>query len=230
MDRDGLQRYLGEGLSLADIGRRVGRHEATVAYWVAKHGLVACRRAKHAAKGRLERGLLESLVEEGLSVEQIARRVDRSRTTVRHWLREYELETVWAVRRRASRDGEASLTLECARHGVVPFNRQRTGGYRCSRCTSEAVLRRRRKVKRLLVAEAGGRCSRCGYDRCLSALAFHHLEPAEKSFSLSHRGVGRSLAKARAEAAKCMLLCANCHAEVEAEGQAEEGQLVAGIQ
>jgi hypothetical protein len=40
--------------------------------------------------------------------------------------------------------------------------------------------------------------------------------PAEKSFSLSHRGVARSLEKARAEAKKCALLCANCHAEVEA--------------
>ena len=56
----------------------------------------------------------------------------------------------------------------------------------------------------------------CGYDRCVGALEFHHLVPAEKSFSLSHRGVARSIAKARAEANKCALLCANCHAEVEA--------------
>jgi hypothetical protein len=29
-------------------------------------------------------------------------------------------------------------------------------------------------------------------------------------------GVARSLVRARAEARKCVLLCANCHAEVEA--------------
>jgi hypothetical protein len=68
----------------------------------------------------------------------------------------------------------------------------------------------------MLVDEAGGACQLCGYDRCIAALEFHHRDPAEKSFSLSHRGVARSLAKARAEAAKCILLCANCHAEVEA--------------
>ena len=56
----------------------------------------------------------------------------------------------------------------------------------------------------------------CGYDRCVGALEFHHLVPAEKRFSLSHRGVARSLEKARAEASKCVLLCANRHAEVEA--------------
>jgi hypothetical protein len=51
------------------------------------------------------------------------------------------------------------------------------------------------------------------------ALEFHHVELAEKRFSLSHRGVARSLARARDEASKCVLLCSNCHAEVEA-GQA----------
>ncbi len=81
---------------------------------------------------------------------------------------------------------------------------------------SEAVVRRRRKVKQVLVEEAGGVCARCGYSRCMAALEFHHLVPSEKSFSLSHRGVARSLEKARAEASKCVLLCANCHAEVEA--------------
>jgi len=35
-------------------------------------------------------------------------------------------------------------------------------------------------------------------------------------FSLSEEGVTRSLARARAEAEKCVLLCAKCHAEVEA--------------
>ena len=96
------------------------------------------------------------------------------------------------------------------------FSRRSSGGYRCNKCRAEAVSRRRRKVKQLLVQDAGGACKLCGYDRCIAALEFHHLVPAEKRFSLSHRGVTRSLAAARAEAARCVLLCANCHAEVEA--------------
>lgn len=67
----------------------------------------------------------------------------------------------------------------------------------------------------LLVAEAGGACVICGYERCPAALQFHHLQPSDKSFVISRRGVTRSLDEARAEAAKCVLLCANCHAEVE---------------
>ncbi len=63
--------------------------------------------------------------------------------------------------------------------------------------------------------EAGGACVVCGYDRYVGALEFHHLVPAEKRFALSHRGVTRSLAAARQETRRCVLLCANCHAEVE---------------
>ncbi len=59
-------------------------------------------------------------------------------------------------------------------------------------------------------------CAVCGCCRCISALEFHHVAPADKRFALSQEGVTRSLAEARAEASKCVLLCANCHAEVEA--------------
>jgi 5-methylcytosine-specific restriction endonuclease McrA len=67
----------------------------------------------------------------------------------------------------------------------------------------------------MLVDEAGGCCAVCGYDRYVGALHFHHLDPAQKSFQLGVAGLTRSLAAMRAEAAKCALLCSNCHAEVE---------------
>lgn len=70
-------------------------------------------------------------------------------------------------------------------------------------------------MKRALIAEAGGKCQVCGYDRCQAALQFHHLDREEKAFALSHEGVARSIKRARKEAAKCVLLCANCHAEIE---------------
>jgi transposase len=216
MDRATLETMLGEGLSLAEIGRRLGRHESTVAYWVAKHRLRATGRERHAAKGPLRRDELEALIAEGLSIAQIAERVGRGPATVRHWLRRYGLQTRWAERRLASEAGLHEITLHCPRHGPTTFRRRRGGGFRCGRCRSEAVAGRRRRIKQILVAEAGGACRLCGYARCLSALEFHHLAPAEKDFSLSQRGVTRSIERARAEARKCVLLCANCHAEVEA--------------
>jgi hypothetical protein len=66
------------------------------------------------------------------------------------------------------------------------------------------------------VAEAGGCCLICGFAQYIGALQFHHVDPVTKTFSLGREGVTRSLAKARQEARKCVLLCANCHAMVEA--------------
>ena len=57
------KQLLGQGLSLAEIGRRVGRHEATVAYWLKKHGLRPVHRERHAPRGGLEREQLERLVD-----------------------------------------------------------------------------------------------------------------------------------------------------------------------
>jgi hypothetical protein len=105
----------------------------------------------------------------------------------------------------------------CSVHGEVEFvQRGDTGTWRCVPCRAQAVTDRRRRVKAMLVEEAGGSCITCGYDRCLAALQFHHVDPETKLFSLGRQGVARSLEKAQAEARKCVLLCANCHAEVEA--------------
>jgi transposase len=223
MDRASLEQLLGLGLSLAEIGRRFGLHESTVAYWVDKHGLTAVNQAKHAAKGPLGHAQLQTLVDNGLSIAEIADRVGRSKATVRHWLRRHGMRTRAQEGRvgehsmqAAKALGKATVTRECRRHGLTEFWLEGRGYYRCKRCRSERVSRRRRKIKLLLMQEAGGCCALCGYDRCSAALHFHHLDPGSKEFHLSMQGVTRSLAAARAEMAKCVLLCANCHAEVEA--------------
>jgi hypothetical protein len=46
-------------------------------------------------------------------------------------------------------------------------------------------------------------------------LHFHHVDPAEKSFAVT-MARGKSLAAYREEAKKCVLVCANCHGEIEA--------------
>jgi transposase len=217
MDAALLAAQLAEGRSIESIARESGRAASTVAYWVNKHGLISSHAARHAPRGGIERDRLLVLVEEGLSIRQIAARCGVSATTVRHWLQRHELKTQPA--RYARRDGPRpeQLLRECARHGWGPFVRVGAAGtYRCARCNSEAVSERRRHVKALLVAEAGGACVSCGFDAYAGALQFHHLEPATKSFEVSHQGVTRSLARLRQEARKCVLLCANCHAMVEA--------------
>jgi hypothetical protein len=69
--------------------------------------------------------------------------------------------------------------------------------------------KRRLERKRRLVEERGGRCEDCGYQLSVAALEFHHRDPTTKEFTLgSFNGSWERLV---AEAAKCDLLCANCH-------------------
>lgn len=114
-------------------------------------------------------------------------------------------------------DGKERL-IECSRHGVIEHRLFQDGGrgsrWRCKRCVGEAVTRRHRKLKTLLVKAAGGSCVVCGYDRCLVNLHFHHVDPATKLFGVSVSS-GKGLAKSMAEAQKCVLVCANCHGEIE---------------
>jgi transposase-like protein len=220
MDKESLELLLDQGLSVERIAKRFGKDPSTVSYWMKKHGLVSPYREKHAAKGGIAEARLVELIESGASVATIAETLRISSSTVRHWLNKYGLETRVVSERRAIKaarsGGLVTIKRECRHHGVVDFWLEGRGFYRCTICRQEAVARRRRKVKQILVNEAGGRCALCGYDQCIAALHFHHLDPGEKSFTLSSTGVTRSLEKARHEASKCVLLCSNCHAEVEA--------------
>jgi transposase len=223
MNKESLALLLAQGLSVEKIATRFGKDPSTISYWMAKYALEAVNREKHAAKGGIERERLKAMVEAGMTIVEIAAVVGLSKGTVRHWLRAYDLRTRNSVGRRnsgiareAKDDGLLSVLMTCKRHGEAEFVLEGRGYYRCKQCRVTAVVRRRRKVKAILVTEAGGRCVVCGYNRYVGALEFHHLDPADKRHEVSKYGVTLSLAAARAEACKCVLLCSNCHAEVEA--------------
>jgi transposase-like protein len=162
----------------------------------------------------VDRATLQAAVERGLTIRAIAAEAGCSPKTVAKWLRHHGLRTERSRRRAVPATERAEL--RCPVHGRTEFIRRGDSGWRCLRCRSEAVTLRRRRVKEILVREAGGRCARCGYDRYVGALQFHHVDPGRKRFSLADAGLTRSLAKAREEARKCVLVCANCHAELEA--------------
>ena len=169
--------------------------------------------SKFAPRGARDRRLLEELARRGATLREIALTLDRSIATVRYWLRQWEIARADARRSRVDPStAPREVVRECRRHGATLFRPDARGTYRCVECSQARVAERRRRVKRILVDETGGRCTTCGYDACCAALQFHHVDPRAKAFALSHQGATR----ARAEARKCVLLCANCHAEVEA--------------
>lgn len=77
----------------------------------------------------------------------------------------------------------------------------------------EAQQLRGLERKLQFVLACGGRCASCGYKENLAALVFHHINENTKSFELDMRSLSnRKEAVCREELAKCLLLCANCHA------------------
>src|SRR5919202_1935634 len=124
MHRAFLEQQLAAGRSLGRIGALVGKHPSTVGYWVKKHGLTAAHRERHVAKGGLSKQTLERQVAGGASVREIAIEHGVADATVRHWLRQFGLQTQRAARMRASRAAHRSekevVDLECSHHGVAP--------------------------------------------------------------------------------------------------------------
>jgi hypothetical protein len=70
----------------------------------------------------------------------------------------------------------------------------------------------RKETKKLLVGQKGGCCSKCGYDKCIGALDFHHPTGEEKLDRSLLLNV-RSLDKVLKDVEPLVLLCANCHRE-----------------
>lgn len=77
---------------------------------------------------------------------------------------------------------------------------------------SEAVIDWRKRKKIELVEYKGGKCEICGYNKSVNALQFHHKNPNDKDFTVS--GKSLSFEKLKKEVDKCVLVCANCHAEI----------------
>lgn len=197
------------------IGREVGLHLSTVAYWAKKYGLRSAGAEIFAPKGEPDKRVLEELAASGATLHQMADALDRSIATVRYWLEKWDISRPERIARVEPGTAPPVIDRYCRKHGTTKFGLEGRGYYRCLLCRQERVSEWRRRVKRTLITEAGGRCHLCGYDRCAAALQFHHVDPKQKAFALSHDGVARSITRARQEAAKCVLLCANCHAEIE---------------
>ena len=107
------------------------------------------------------------------------------------------------------------------------FNTENSTRIYCYNCSGDSTRRDnetrkhqktvlRRSMKLQAIKLLGGKCSKCGYDRCVDALEFHHENPKEKDFKI---GSGNTISwdEYKHEALKCILVCSNCHKEIHSE-------------
>lgn len=84
----------------------------------------------------------------------------------------------------------------------------------CKTCTIKQTLVRQRKFKEKCLSYKGGACERCGYNKCVNALEFHHILSDKKDFNISNCKLTTFNEAIKKELDKCKLLCANCHREI----------------
>ena len=86
-------------------------------------------------------------------------------------------------------------------------------GDRMTKCGTCCTTSARKNLKKRCVEYKGGSCEKCSYNRCISALEFHHIDPTKKDFGIGD-GSSRKWDSLKIELDKCLMLCANCHREI----------------
>lgn len=82
----------------------------------------------------------------------------------------------------------------------------------CYECMPDGIQLTRGDFLGKLKKARGGKCVRCGYNTCIKALEFHHIDPTQKDFTISNDHF--KLKEAVEESKKCILICSNCHKEL----------------
>ena len=96
--------------------------------------------------------------------------------------------------------------------------------YLCKKCCYEVVKEfRQKKYKFVQDYKLSKGCAICGYNKCASALDFHHS--GEKEFNIGVEAGSKSLELTIKEMNKCIVLCANCHREIHAENREDKGNI-----
>ena len=128
-----------------------------------------------------------------------------------------------------------SEMLICNVHGISEFSLSgiKIQRWKCKKCMYDSSKNYLYELKIKCILYKGGKCERCGYDKCVRSMHFHHVDPSLKEFSISDRNPNtnkkgtKKWESVRSELNKCILLCSNCHFEIheELDKKAEKNNL-----
>lgn len=161
----------------------------------------------------MEKEVLENLLKQNLSYGEISNQLNLGKTTIRYWAKKYNLESSYGKRtdnencsicnEKLTGNQTKFCSISCKQKSINSkhsnYKAQQTRGW---------------KRKKELIEFGGGKCENCGYCKNYAALEFHHRNPGEKNFQIDIRKCSNTkYEELQKEAAKCMILCANCHRE-----------------
>lgn len=105
------------------------------------------------------------------------------------------------------------ISIYCKKYGLDGDKRKLLSNEERKIANYQHVKTHRQKIKERAIEYKGGKCEKCGYNKCNRALEFHHTIPNEKDFTISKYSV-LSWSKVKVELDKCILICSNCHREL----------------
>lgn len=144
-------------------------------------------------------------IEDGMSLNKIADKYNVCQSTVRYWLNKFSLKT-----KNKSFIQSKQLFYKCKCGETDPNYFYGNKKQICSKCQNKYNTLKARQNKIQGVEYLGGKCKKCGFDKYMSALDFHHINELEKDIKFKSSRQW-SWNKLRQELDKCILLCSNCH-------------------
>jgi len=154
----------------------------------------------------VEKKQLQELTELNLSTREIANRLKCSQTNVRYYLKKYKLQTTPIKQHKCGKCGETDPSKFYGHKKEI-----------CGKCHNHYTTQQGMDKKKRAVEYKGGKCSSCGYSKCVEALDFHHVSDKDPNWKSAR---GWSWDRLEKELDKCVLLCANCHREEHAKQNA----------
>ena len=177
----------------------------------------------------MEYSTLKSFVDDNMSIRDIAKITSKSSTTIRYWLNKYNLKTEHKsfgngyVAENSIEKLDGRPIQNCSQCGILLT--EETGYWRnsrkiwlvnCRKCHNNYNSDRWKNNKKKAVEYKGGKCERCGYNKCIDALEFHHIDPSKKDKNFGSMKL-RKWEDQKNELDKCICVCANCHREIHSE-------------
>lgn len=153
---------------------------------------------------------LENLINQNLSIRQIAKILKKSYTAIRFHLRKFSLSTKVYGQKKSRRCVHCGETRKSR---FVSRGHDRVCKSICKVCHARYTIERFRKYKKQAVDYKGGKCSRCGYNKCIGSLQFHHRDPIKKDPKWTRMRTWK-FENIKNEIDKCDLVCGNCHGEI----------------
>ena len=177
----------------------------------------------------MDYSILKSFVDKKMSIREISKITNKGSTTIRYWLKKHNLTT----ENKSFKDGYITKNSILKVDGKPIQNcskcftllTEETGYWRenkkiwqanCKKCHNSYNADRWKNNKKKAVEYKGGKCERCGYNKCIDALEFHHIDPTQKDKNFGSMKL-RKWEDQKTELDKCICVCANCHREIHAE-------------